>query len=79
MKKDITFSFGKNWKNFLNRMTDDRTREAEQSLTDFLKTNDLQGKNFLDIGCAVSTWTRFPLNAVDICIKKQTVRKTGKF
>ena len=51
MKKDITFSFGKNWKNFLNLMTDDRTREAEQSLTDFLKTNDLQGKNFLDIGC----------------------------
>ena len=51
MKKDIIFSFGKNWKNFLNRITDDRIREAEKSLTDFLKTDDLQGKNFLDIGC----------------------------
>ncbi len=51
MKNDKNFSFGKNWLNFLNHLTDDRIRTAEQSLKDFLNVGGLQGKKFLDIGC----------------------------
>ncbi len=51
MNNDIKFSFGKNWPSFLNHVTDERIRVAEQSLTDFLKVDNLRGKKFLDIGC----------------------------
>ncbi len=51
MLTDKKFSFGKNWLEFLNHLTDDRIRTAEKSLKDFLKIEDLQGKKFLDIGC----------------------------
>lgn len=49
MEKD-RFEFGKNWKEFLENLTDERIKEAEKSLKEWLKTGNLQGKSFLDIG-----------------------------
>jgi 2-polyprenyl-6-hydroxyphenyl methylase/3-demethylubiquinone-9 3-methyltransferase len=42
------FAFGANWARFLARLTPERIRLAEQSLTDWL--GDLRGRSFLDIG-----------------------------
>ena len=47
------FEFGKNWRSFLNSLTDDRIAVAEHSLQDALglsRPSDLLGKTFLDIG-----------------------------
>jgi 2-polyprenyl-3-methyl-5-hydroxy-6-metoxy-1,4-benzoquinol methylase len=44
------FEFGKNWRSFLSTLTDERIAIAEDSLKKMLRTNDLQGKRFLDIG-----------------------------
>lgn len=44
------FEFGKNWSEFLENLTDERIREAEKSLQEWLKVESLQGKSFLDIG-----------------------------
>jgi 2-polyprenyl-3-methyl-5-hydroxy-6-metoxy-1,4-benzoquinol methylase len=48
--QETTFSFGQNWKTFLDSIDEERVRIAELSLTEFLGLNDLQGKSFLDIG-----------------------------
>ena len=45
------FSFGKNWRLFLQNLDEDRVKIAEGSLTDFLNVEDLKRKTFLDIGC----------------------------
>jgi 2-polyprenyl-3-methyl-5-hydroxy-6-metoxy-1,4-benzoquinol methylase len=44
------FEFGKNWSRFLELLTDDRIALAENSLKKMLEVDDLEGKNFLDIG-----------------------------
>lgn len=44
------FEFGKNWKNFLDNLTDERIKEAEKSLCEWLGVENLQRKSFLDIG-----------------------------
>jgi 2-polyprenyl-3-methyl-5-hydroxy-6-metoxy-1,4-benzoquinol methylase len=44
------FEFGANWAQFLKVLNDERIALAEQSLRSMLGINDLQGKNFLDIG-----------------------------
>ncbi len=44
------FSFGKNWKNYVHRLDDDRIKEAEKSLREWFGTDSLKGKTFLDIG-----------------------------
>ncbi len=44
------FKFGKNWKEFLNNLTDERIKEAEKSLCEWLGVENLQRKSFLDIG-----------------------------
>lgn len=46
-----TFSFGRNWQEFLKSLSEERIRIAEESLLEFLKVPDLRGKSFLDIGC----------------------------
>ena len=51
LKEETTFSFGKNWQFFLKHLNEDRVKNAEISLTDFMDLNSLQNKNFLDIGC----------------------------
>jgi len=47
----ITFSFGKNWQDFLKKFNKERIKSAELSLTEFLNFKDLKNKSFLDIGC----------------------------
>jgi len=51
MKQNITFSFGRNWQDFLKSLSEDRFKNAKFSLTEFLGLDNLQGKSYLDIGC----------------------------
>ncbi len=53
MDKDgITFSFGRNWEDFIKTsFSDERVEIAKAHLLDFLEMEDLRGKYFLDIGC----------------------------
>jgi len=44
------FEFGKNWRQFLRLLDDDRIAEAERSLGQLLEVDNLEGKTFLDIG-----------------------------
>lgn len=45
------FSFGKNWQMFLDTLDDQKIKEAEDSLTNFLGGRDqIVGKTFVDIG-----------------------------
>ncbi len=48
--KENRFQFGKNWTKFLRVLNDERIAEAEKSLQEMLKVNDLRGKTFLDVG-----------------------------
>jgi 2-polyprenyl-6-hydroxyphenyl methylase/3-demethylubiquinone-9 3-methyltransferase len=45
------FSFGQNWARFLEVLTDERIRFAEESLKGMLEVDTLAGRRFLDIGC----------------------------
>jgi SAM-dependent methyltransferase len=45
------FEFGKNWRRFLERLTEERIAEAERSVRALLDAPDLPGKSFLDAGC----------------------------
>ncbi len=48
----ITFSFGKNWDEFIRRhYSEDRLRTAQKHLLSFLRVENLKGRSFLDIGC----------------------------
>ncbi len=48
---EISFSFGRNWQDYLSDIDDERVKIAEASLTEFLGFNDLSERSFLDIGC----------------------------
>jgi 2-polyprenyl-3-methyl-5-hydroxy-6-metoxy-1,4-benzoquinol methylase len=48
--KDGRFEFGRNWGRFLRILNEDRILEAEKSLKEMLGIENLNGKNFLDIG-----------------------------
>jgi len=51
-KEGITFSFGRNWEDFIKTsFSDERVEIAKAHLQDFLEVDDLRGKYFLDIGC----------------------------
>lgn len=47
---DKRFAFGRNWRNYLSKLNDDRIDEARKSLSEWLGVDDLSGKTFLDIG-----------------------------
>ncbi|MEM7532464.1 MAG: class I SAM-dependent methyltransferase [Chloroflexota bacterium] len=47
----ITFSFGENWLNYLDTVTQERYQQAYDSLANLLDLEDLTGQTFLDIGC----------------------------
>jgi SAM-dependent methyltransferase len=51
MTTEKTFSFGRNWQDFLRSFDEERVKAAEESLTSFLNFPDLSGKHFVDIGC----------------------------
>ncbi len=44
------FRFGRNWPNYASHLTDERIAEAERSLRQFLRCDDLSGTTLLDIG-----------------------------
>ncbi len=44
------FAFGDNWLRFLTKLSDDQIRNAERSLCDMLKLENMQCLRFLDIG-----------------------------
>jgi SAM-dependent methyltransferase len=48
---DRAFTFGKNWRRFLQNYTPQRQASCQQALLSFLQRDELRGKNFLDIGC----------------------------
>lgn len=48
----ITFSFGRNWHDFIERhLTPEREQTAQKSITEFLELENLHHRTFLDIGC----------------------------
>ena len=51
IKNGTRFAFGKNWKNFLNVLSEDRIAVAIKSLQDMFQVETLRGATFLDIGC----------------------------
>lgn len=55
MKKNINvrrqFDFGKNWQKYLITLNDNIIEEAKKSLQKMLRSQDLLGKTFLDVGC----------------------------
>jgi 2-polyprenyl-3-methyl-5-hydroxy-6-metoxy-1,4-benzoquinol methylase len=50
IESDARFAFGENWSRFLTGLNDTRIGQAEHSLRNMLKVENLQGKRFLDIG-----------------------------
>lgn len=45
------FDFGKNWREYSQKINEDRLRIAELSLTKFFHKEGIKGKTFIDIGC----------------------------
>jgi len=48
---DFRFKFGKNWRNYINTLSEERVLLAMDSLKDLLKMESLGGKSFIDVGC----------------------------
>ncbi len=48
IKSGKRFEFGRNWKNFLSLLNEERIKKAEQSLISYV--GDVTGKRFIDIG-----------------------------
>ncbi len=68
MTDKITFSFGKNWQNFLKSINEERIENAKSSIAEFFNVNNLEGKSFLDIGCGsgLFSYAAFLLGAKNI-------------
>ena len=45
------FEFGKNWRSFIDSLTDERIEVAEESVRSLLHVDTLEGKRFIDVGC----------------------------
>jgi SAM-dependent methyltransferase len=50
MVEKITFSFGKNWKNYVESISDDNIYAAKQDILEWLGEFQVRGKSVLDIG-----------------------------
>ncbi|MBU1631096.1 MAG: 50S ribosomal protein L11 methyltransferase, partial [Candidatus Omnitrophica bacterium] len=51
-KEEITFSFGKNWEEFIKKsFSQERIEISKNYILDFLELPDLSDKYFLDVGC----------------------------
>jgi len=62
----ISFSFGKNWKNYLNSLSIEKIQIAKQSLKDFL--GNIAGKTCIDIGSGsgIFSYSMYALGAKEI-------------
>lgn len=49
--QEQSFSFGKNWQEFLKSIDKDRISIAEESLIEFTQLQDFKNKTFIDVGC----------------------------
>jgi len=48
----ITFSFGRNWKNYVKNIVNEKViEEAKESLLRYLPEEEYRGKTFIDVGC----------------------------
>jgi 2-polyprenyl-6-hydroxyphenyl methylase/3-demethylubiquinone-9 3-methyltransferase len=47
----VSFSFGQNWRKFVDNLSDTAIAHAEKSLADFSGRASFRGETFLDIGC----------------------------
>lgn len=57
-KRSGQFSFGKNWRNFLNKISEKNLIEAERSMVSFVDDKDFfRNKTFIDIGCGSSIFS----------------------
>jgi SAM-dependent methyltransferase len=45
------FEFGRNWQEYAELVDEDRIAEAKRRLAEMLRTDDLAGRSFLDVGC----------------------------
>ncbi len=50
-KELITFSFGKNWRDYLDTITQDSVARAMRDIEDWLGRDAVSGKTVIDIGC----------------------------
>jgi len=48
--KKERFSFGKNWMNYINKLSKEQIEAAKISMNEFLTPEMLKGKSFIDIG-----------------------------
>lgn len=51
VQQGTRFAFGRNWASFLETLDEGRIQIAVASLQQLLKTSDLSGQTFLDMGC----------------------------
>ena len=83
-EEKITFSFGKNWEEFIKfNFSEERVGIAQKHILDFLELPDLQGKYFLDAGCGSGLMSLSALKAgakrvVSFDIDNYSVRTTEK-
>lgn len=67
MTEKITFSFGKNWQQYLKDSFNKKNVQlAKESIKNFLGVKNLKGKTFLDIGCGSGL---FSLSAYELGAK----------
>jgi 2-polyprenyl-6-hydroxyphenyl methylase/3-demethylubiquinone-9 3-methyltransferase len=50
-KETITFSFGKNWRDFVDHMSDEAVQGARSDIEEWFGQENVSGKTVLDIGC----------------------------
>jgi 2-polyprenyl-6-hydroxyphenyl methylase/3-demethylubiquinone-9 3-methyltransferase len=62
-KKTPTFTFGKNWRNYIEKIDSERINAAKKSLCTMLGKTDLKGLRFLDAGCGSGL---FSLSAIKL-------------
>ncbi len=82
VRKGERFQFGKNWRNFLRVLNDERIAEAEKSLKAFLGVERLDGKAFLDAGSGSGLFSlaarRLGASVVSFDYDPQSVACTGE-
>ena len=63
------FAFGRNWQGFLDRLDEDRIREATRSLEELLGSNPLREKRFVDVGSGSGLFSlaAMRLGAGEVC------------
>lgn len=84
MTEKITFSFGKNWSEFVKQnFNEERVMIAQKHLLTFLELPNLEGKYFLDVGCGsgIHSLAAFKVGAqkiVSFDLDPESVKTTEK-